>query len=146
MNQIEAVVKELDKQEIISYITVDINDTELRIIKSEIPNWIEVGSKVTLNFKEASVCVSKKCPGTISIENKIKGKVEQIRANSSLCELTFESAIGKITALITQTALQSLELEQNDLATMLIRGIDINLEPFIDMQDYKSKLLQKTAN
>lgn len=146
MNQFEAVVEEIDKQDIISYINVSVNDAKLRIIKRDIPHWIEVGVEVTLTFQEASVCVSKKCPGTISIENKIRGKVENIRINSSLCELKFESEIGEITALITEKALKELDIHEQEYATVLIRGVDITMEPYIDLQNYKKKILRKTAN
>jgi ABC-type molybdate transport system ATPase subunit len=131
MNQIEAVVTDIKKTDIITYIEVKSGNADLRLIKSKAPSWLTRGDKVKCMFQEAAVCVSKECPGKVSIENKLPVTLKATRQNESLCELTFESEIGKVVSLITEDAYTELGLETDCSATMLVRGVDISIEPIL---------------
>ncbi len=131
MNQIEATVKGITKTDIVTYIDIECASTELRIIKSKAPIWLSKGDRVSCDFKEASVCVSKECPGKISIENKISATLIDVRKSGSLCELTFESDLGKVISLITTDAYDNLGLALDCKATMLLRGVDIEISPVV---------------
>ncbi len=150
MNQIIAKVINIEPGEIVSYVQVESSGLKLRIIKSTLPTWLSVGDKVQCNIQEASVCVSKECPGKVSIENRIKARLKDLRVKESLCELTFESEFGEVRALITQVALDELGLEKGCEATMLMRGVDISIEPYIDTLDtlklYQAVTRTKDAN
>jgi molybdopterin-binding protein len=76
--------------------------------------------------------VSKECPGKVSIENRVPAILKDVRKSESLCELTFESELGKVVSLITTEAYDNLGLELGCEATMLLRGIDINITPVIE--------------
>jgi len=129
MNKFTAVVSDIERTDIVTYITLACNETPIRLIKTKHPAWAGVGEKVFFTFQEASVCISKECPGKVSIENRVPGTLQKIRSKDSLCELTFESDIGTVVSLITENACKELGLEVGCRATMLLRGIDIHLEP-----------------
>jgi molybdopterin-binding protein len=131
MNQITATVENIEVTDIVTYIHLNSSDTKICLIKYKTPKWLSVGDKVYCNFKEASVSVSKNCPGKVSIENCFPVKLREVRRNDSLCELTLESKMGNIISLITSRAYDILELQEGCEATMLLRGIDINLEPIL---------------
>ena len=131
MNKISAVVTGIEETDIVTYIALKSNETEIRLIKTRLPAWLEIGEKVLFTFQEASVCISKECPGKVSIENRVPGTLIKIRSKDSLCELTFESDIGTVVSLITEKACRELGLEVGCRATMLLRGVDIHLEPDI---------------
>lgn len=132
MNQIEATVVGIKKTDIITYIDVSCGETALRLIKSKAPTWLSKGDKVNCDFKEASVCVSKECPGEVSIENRISATLRDVRKSESLCELTFDSGLGKVISLITADAYENLGLELECKATMLLRGVDIKISPVVE--------------
>ncbi|MBU1217108.1 TOBE domain-containing protein [bacterium] len=134
MNQIKAKVIRINATDIVTYIDVQSADTEIRLIKSKAPLWLCEGDTIHCNFNEASVCVSKDCPGKVSIENRVPATLVEVRKSDSLCELTFESDVGKIVSLITMEAFEDLELELGCQATMLLRGIDISVEPIVDFK------------
>ena len=149
MNKAAAVVKGIEHTDIVSYITLQCAETTIRLIKTKTPVWLSVGDSVFFTFQEASVCISKECPGKVSIENRIPGTLKQIRSKDSLSELTFESDIGKVVSLITEKACNELGLEEGCTATMLLRGVDIHLEPDVEPADYASIVKQtrtKVAN
>lgn len=131
MNILEATVKDIIQNDVVTYIDLECAQKELRVIKFKLPNWLSIGDTIQCQFKEASVCISKECPGEVSIENKIPGRLINKRESNSLCETTFESDIGQIVALITADACKNLDLKIECQATMLIRGVDINLEPIL---------------
>jgi len=149
MNKLEAVVTGIEHTDIVSYVSLKSGETTIRLIKTKTPVWLTVGEKVFFTFQEASVCVSKECPGKVSIENRIPGTLERMRSKDSLCELTFESDIGKVVSLITEKACHELGLEEGCSATMLLRGVDIHLEPEVKPTDFESVAKQvrtKVAN
>ncbi|WP_345984641.1 TOBE domain-containing protein [Sulfurimonas sp. HSL-1656] len=149
MNKIAAVVTEIEQTDIVTYITLQCNDTQVRLIKTKTPLWAGVGEKVLFSFQEASVCISKECPGKVSIENRIPGTLLKIRSKDSLCELTFESDIGTVVSLITENACRELGLEVGCRATMLLRGVDIHLEPDVvpmTVESFKKRSGTKVAN
>jgi ABC-type molybdate transport system ATPase subunit len=149
MNKIAGVVADIEQTDIVTYITLQCQDTSIRLIKTKVPAWLGVGEHVYFTFQEASVCVSKECPGKVSIENRVPGKLEKVRSKDSLCELTFESDIGKVVSLVTEKACLELGLEEGCRATMLLRGVDIHLEPNVAPTDFESiinKTRTKVAN
>ncbi len=135
MNKLIAEVINIQPGEVVSYIQVKHEGIEFRLIKSQLPAWVSVGEKVELNIAEAAICVSKECPGKVSIENSIKVKLEEMRCSESLCELTFRYGEQTMVALITEMAWRDMELELGCEATALIRGVDISIEPYIDTID-----------
>lgn len=143
MNKFTAIVTGIEKTDIVTYITLECNEVPVRLIKTKTPVWAGVGERVYFTFQEASVCVSKECPGSVSIENRIPGKLVKMRSKDSLCELTFESGIGSVVSLVTEKACRELGLEAGCKATMLLRGIDIHLEPNVAPMDIES--IRKSA-
>jgi ABC-type molybdate transport system ATPase subunit len=130
MNKIEAVVTEIKKTDVVTYVYVKSADVDLRLICYKAPVWLASGDSVYCTFQEAAVCVSKECPGRVSIENKLPVVLKEMRQSESLCELTFDTQMGKVVSLITQEAYDDLGLELECDATMLVRGVDIKIEPF----------------
>jgi len=131
MNKIIAEVQEINETEIVTYIHVNSGDTVLHLTKSKKPAWLHVGDKVSCSFQEVAVCMSKDCPGKLSIENILPVQLKNVRKCDSLCELTLESKMGKIVSLITANAYDDLELHEGCEAMVLLRGVDISLDPIL---------------
>lgn len=133
MNKVLATVQNIEETDIVTYIHVNNGETTMYLIKSEKPKWLSVGDKVYCNFQEGSVCLSKDCPGKVSIENMLPVTLQNVRRNNSLCELTLNNSdFGDIISLITANAYDKLDLQEGCKATMLLRGIDIKLEPLLE--------------
>ena len=144
MNKISAVVTSVEDMGIVTYITLQVAETDIKIIKSKAPTWLQAGDLVYFTFQEFSVCVGKACNGKVSIENRIPAVLSSVRKNHSLCELTFDSKIGEVVSLMTQSAFEELELEDGYKATILLREIDINLEPYIEPRVLERFINNKT--
>lgn len=144
MNKIPAVVEAIEKTDIVTYIHVKAGETDMRLIKHKCPSWLSAGDKVYCTFQEGAVCVSKECPGKVSIENRLPATLKGVRRNASLCELTFENELGDIVSLITTQAFDELGLEVGCEATMLLRGVDINIAPDLDPIDVDAWKAKRT--
>jgi len=132
MNKLAAEVKEIDDQEIVVYITLDVRGVEIVLIESKVPQWLKIGEKVYFTFQEMSVCVGKECNGKISIENRIPSHLKQVRTKGTMCELTFDTKIGEVISLMTQKSFKELQIQDDEKATILLREIDIHLEPYTE--------------
>jgi len=148
VNKVSAVVTTIEQKDVVTYIHVASGDASLRLVKSKCPSWLSPGDKVFCTFQEGSVCVSKECPGKVSIENRLPAVIKTVRRSESLCELTFESEMGPVISLITAEAFEELGLEEGGTATMLLRGIDIGLEPDVepDLERWRTAARTKDAN
>ena len=150
MNQLTAIVKNIDETDVVTYIHLGVGEINLSVIKSKTPKWLFVGDEVNCTFPEVSVSVSKECPGKVSIENRLPATLKEVRKGASLCELTFDSEVGMVVALITSRACDSLGLTKDCRATMLLRGVDIELKPILvpsDQDGYRKALARmKDAN
>ncbi len=138
MNQLTAVVTSIDETDVVTYIHLGVGETKISVINSKRPEWLSLGDKVNCIFQEVSVSVSKECPGKVSIENRLPATLKEMRQGASLCELTFESDLGEVVSLITSHACELLGLEIGCKATMLLRGIDITLEPILLPSDHNA--------
>jgi len=138
MNKIEAKVEHIEDLGVVSYIYVQSDGMKMKIIKSKLPQWLDVGDTIFCNFPEASVCIGKDCTKQVSVENCLNASLINIRKSEPLCELTFDSKMGKVVSLITTDSFDLLDLKSGDNATMLIRGIDINIEPKIENHQIKT--------
>lgn len=144
MNKITAVVKSVNDMEIVTYITLEVNGVEIMVIKPSIPEWLNVGDRVFFTFREVSVCVGKACNGKVSIENRIPATLHSFRKKGSLCELKFESDLGEIVSLMTEKAFNELELDAGSKATILLREIDIGLQPYREAISLESFMNTRT--
>jgi molybdopterin-binding protein len=138
VNQLTAVVTSIDETDVVTYIHLGVGETKISVINSKRPEWLSLGDKVNCIFQEVSVSVSKECPGKVSIENRLPATLKEMRQGASLCELTFESDLGEVVSLITSHACELLGLEIGCKATMLLRGIDITLEPILLPSDHNA--------
>lgn len=131
MNQYNAKVTGIESTDIITYIHLECNGTSLNAIVSKPIAWLDIGDEVICEFKEASVSVSHGCPGKVSIENCVPATLKEYRHSNTLFELTLESKIGDVKALITEGAFERLELNVGSEVMVLLRGLDITLNPIV---------------
>jgi molybdopterin-binding protein len=131
MNRYTATVQEIQTLDIITYIHIKINNTTLHVIRQNKPQWIDGGDELECSFQEANVSLSKNCPGRVSIENCLNAKFVSMRQTESLCEITCDSDIGEVVSLITANAFEKLGLQEGDDVTLLLRAVDMKLEPVL---------------
>ena len=111
MNAFTAKVEEIRSDEFFSCITVRANDTHLKLLKTQTPQWLQVGDEVECRVQEAAIAICKGAKeGSVSIENHLRGELQHFRKGAVLSEVCVETPCGKLNSLITTDAFERMEL------------------------------------
>jgi len=146
MNAMVAHVEDIKSDEFFSCITVRINGTDLKLLKTQAPAWLRVGDDVECRIQEAaiSLCTGSK-EGSVSIENHLTGELQHFRKGVVLSEVSVNTPCGIMNSLITTDAFERMELCEGCAVTLLLKAVDIKLIPLLDSTSYekcKDKLYQ----
>ncbi len=148
MNTIKAKVEDIRSDEYFSCITVRVNGTDLKLLKTEVPKWLRVGDEVECRVQEAAIALYKgDRDENVSIENHLKGELQHFRKGIVLSEVSIDTPCGKFNSLITTDAFERMELCEGCNVTLLLKAVDIKLTPLLDSVSYekcKEKLYQAT--
>jgi len=146
MNTIKAKVEDIKSDEFFSCITVRVNDTDLKLLKTELPKWLRVGDEVECRVQEAAIALYKGDKDeSVSIENHLKGELQHFRKGTVLSEVSVDTPCGKLNSLITTDAFERMELCEGCNVTLLLKAVDIKLTPLVDATSYekcKEKIYQ----
>lgn len=138
MNTFHAKVEDIKSDEFFSCITVRANDTELKLLKIETPKWLRVGDEVECRVQEAAISICKGAKeGSVSIENHLSGELQHFRKGMVLCEVSVDTACGKMNSLITTDAFERMELCEGCNVTLLLKAVDIKLTPLLDSTSFE---------
>lgn len=134
MNTFEGIVAKIEKEDDINVIYVHIKKTLFKLLRMDLPEWIEVGDSINCTIQEASIaiCKGEEEHNKVSIENRIQAKVSKLRESPVFTEVTLESGCGSMVALITTEAAQRLQLEPQDEVISLLKAVDIKIEPALE--------------
>lgn len=146
MNAMVARVEEIKSDGFFSCITVRVNDTDLKLLKTEVPKWLRIGDEVECRIQEAAIAI---CTGTkegsVSIENHLSGELQHFRKGTVLSEVSVDTPCGKLNSLITTDAFERMELCEGCNVTLLLKAVDIKLTPLLDSTSYE-KCVEKLTH
>jgi molybdopterin-binding protein len=138
MNTFSAKVEDIRSDEFFSCITVRVNDTDLKLLKTELPKWLRVGDEVECRVQEAAIALYKGDKDeSVSIENHLKGELQHFRKGMVLSEVSVDTPCGKLNSLITTDAFDRMELCEGCAVTLLLKAVDIKLLPVLDSTSYE---------
>ncbi len=86
------------------------------------------GDTIYLIIKESEIAVSTSEPSDISIANRIKSTIVNLKKGEILCEIGLEFEGQKLTSIITIESAERLGLQVGNTAYALIKANEIYLE------------------
>lgn len=132
MNALTAEVEAIRGDEFFCIVHLMANDVKLKLLKTELPDWIAEGDKVECRIQEASVSICKGAKdGDVSIENRIDAEVKSVLKGEVLSELTFMTGCGDLKSLITTDACERMEMCEGENVTLLLKAVDIKIHPLM---------------
>jgi molybdopterin-binding protein len=138
MNAMVARVEDIKSDQFFSCITVRINGTDLKLLKTEVPKWLHIGDEVECRVQEAAIAICKGAKeGSVSIENHLSGELQHFRKGIVLSEVSVDTPCGKLNSLITTDAFERMELCEGCSVTLLLKAVDIKLMPVLDSSSYE---------
>ncbi len=146
MNTLVARVESIKSDEFFSCISVRIENTLFKLLKTETPKWLQIGDEVECRIQEAAISICKGAKeGSVSIENHLSGELQHFRKGLVLSEVSVDTSCGMMNSLITTDAFERMELCEGCSVTLLLKAVDIKLIPVLDSTSYekcKDKLYQ----
>lgn len=138
MNTFSARVEDIKSDPFFSCITVRVNDTDLKLLKTEVPKWLRIGDEVECRVQEAAIaiCTGSK-EGNVSIENHLSGELQHFRKGIVLSEVSVETPCGMMNSLITTDAFERMQLCEGCNVTLLLKAVDIKLTPLLDSTSFE---------
>jgi molybdopterin-binding protein len=139
MNAMVARVEDIKSDQFFSCITVRINGTDLKLLKTEVPKWLHIGDEVECRVQEAAIAICKGAKeGSVSIENHLSGELQHFRKGIVLSEVSVDTPCGKLNSLITTDAFDRMELCEGCNVTLLLKAVDIKLMPLLGSTSYEN--------
>lgn len=130
MNILIGKIEEIKVNGSLSLIHLRVEQTILSTIVIDTPkttSYLQLGNTVKVIFKETEVIIGKGTDHTISLQNKLTGKIESIEPGELLSKLTLDTSAGKVTSIITTNAVNNLQLKKGSEVTAMIKTNELML-------------------
>jgi molybdopterin-binding protein len=135
MNRLLGVITAIESNDHLSLVDVAVGQESFTAMLLETPQsapHLKVGNAVAVLFKETEVSLAKDLSGKISLRNRVRGVVQQIRRGDILCEVVLECNGHPLTSIITTRAVKRLDLKEGDEVEALVKANEVSL---VEVQD-----------
>jgi molybdopterin-binding protein len=130
MNKLTGTITQIQQSGAILLVDVDVDGqsfSALLIESATQPQWLHVGNWVEVVFKETEVSLAKDLSGLISLRNRMKCNVIQIKRGELLSNISLQFHKYIITSAITSRAVDSLQISVGDNLEALVKSNEITL-------------------
>lgn len=128
MNKLVGEITNITSSGNISLVEAKVDDVILSAMiigNSGNTDFLKIGNKVQLLFKESEVSLAKNFEGEISLRNRLKGPILKIKKGKVFSEITFNFKGNKMISLITTRSVERLGLEIADEVTGFIKSNEV---------------------
>ncbi|MFT7419929.1 MAG: molybdate transport system regulatory protein [Psychromonas sp.] len=131
MNSYSGHIEQLETSEDLTLVTIRVGEKVIfKSIVIDTPksvNYLALGHKIDVIFKETEVVISTDSNPSISLQNKVEGRITELLAGDLLSRLVLGTELGSLVAIISTDAVKSLKLEIGMYVTALIKLNEITL-------------------
>lgn len=130
MNRLKGQIVAIDSNSHMSLVDVAVGDDVFTATLLETPEtaeYLKVGNKVTLLFKETEVSLAKNLSGLISLRNRIPVTIRSIERGDILSAVTLDYAGQLLVSVITTRSIGRMQLAVGDAIEALIKANEIAL-------------------
>jgi molybdopterin-binding protein len=130
MNKIKGTISAIDRDEGISFVSIESEKNILSAIlieatSSKLP--LETGMDIFLTFKETSMSLPKNLTGNLSIRNLFDCTVTDLKKSKILTKVKLDFHGIVLVSIITTASAERLSLTAGDQVTGLVKTPDITL-------------------
>ena len=130
MNRLTGTITAIESNDHLSLVDVISGRDTYTAMLLETPRsapHLKVGNTVAILFKETEVSLAKGLEGQISLRNRVRGTVRQIRRGDILCEVVLDRDGQTLTSIITTRAATRLALHIGDEVEALVKANEVSL-------------------
>ena len=128
MNKLSGKIDSIRSSGNLSIVKIFINGHILKSVVIETPAtapFLKKDETVNVIFKETEVSLAKNLSGKISLQNKLDCRVAYIENGELLSKVILDYDGEKLVSIITQAAVEDLELKPGDKVTALIKTNEV---------------------
>ncbi|MEQ1600700.1 MAG: TOBE domain-containing protein [Methylophilaceae bacterium] len=130
MNRLKGQIVAIDCNEHMSLVDVAVGGDVYTATLLETPesaDYLKVGNRVTLLFKETEVSLAKNLSGLISLRNRFPATVRSIQRGDILSAVMLNYADKTLISVITTRGMDRLQLVVGDAVEALVKANEIAL-------------------
>jgi molybdopterin-binding protein len=130
MNKLSGTITKIQQSGAILLVDVEVNGhgfSAMLIESASKPDWLYDGNSVNLIFKETEVALAKNLSGIISMRNRMKCSVRQIKRGELLSKIDLKFGDYMIASAITTRSVDSLGLKIGDEVEALVKSNEVSL-------------------
>ncbi len=132
MNCLDGQIINLISDKNMTIIEMNVSGSSLKTIIIETPataSFLKISNHLNVMFKETEVNIAKEFSGKISLQNILNCSVASINKGILLSQINLNFHSNDISAIITTSDAEYLELKVNDTVSALIKATDIMVAP-----------------
>lgn len=130
MNRLQGIIHAVETSGHLALVEVAVQQqiyTAMIVTVADGADFLVVGKRVTLLFKETEVSLAKNLSGQISLRNRIPATVQSIEQGELLSAVTLDYGGHKIVAVITTRSVQRLDLAPGDAVEGLVKANELTV-------------------
>ena len=130
MNSLKGKITDIKVSGNMSLVSISVGQLEFKSIVIETPEtlaYLVEGGDIMVLFKETEVIIGTGENLTISLRNKMPGKIVELEVGTLLAKLIIETSEGNIISLITANAVSNLDLKVGSEVYAMVKTNEILL-------------------
>lgn len=130
MNSLKGIITDIKVSGSLSLVQLDVSGAVFSVVVIDTPktaSYLSAGNRVSVIFKETEVIIGIGKELTLSLQNRLEGKISKIQSGELLSKIILDSRAGEIVSVITTRAVKNLGLKKGIEAVALIKTNEIML-------------------
>lgn len=131
MNKLSGQIEAIEVSGSLSIVSVKIQEqVTLKAVVIETPetaDYLRLGNTIYVLFKETEVVIGTDETHAISLQNRIRGMIQQIDSGKLLSKLRISTPIGEVVSIISTNAVRQLGLEEGMAVVAMVKLNEIML-------------------
>lgn len=130
MNKLSGSIHSIQSGGNLSLVKIKVGQLTLTTIIIDTPDtvdYLKLKNPINVIFKETEVIIGKEKKTGVSLQNKIPGIVKKIELGELLSKIELDTAVGKITSIITSNAVEQLQIHKGSNVVAMIKTNELML-------------------
>jgi len=127
MRFLEATIVDIQSCETLNVVVFEVYGDRLSMMSLELGSEIEVGVRVKLGVKPASVAIAKDFSGELSYSNQLRCKISSVENGEILSSIDLLYYDIKLESIITLSSSKRLDLKEGDEVVALIKASELSI-------------------
>lgn len=132
MSSLVARVSQIDNCDSLHIVKFDFHGQTLSMMSLDLPNNIQIGTKVKLVMKPSHIAIAKDFIGEVSYSNRLNSTIIAIENGQLLTSLQLQCMDATLESIITYNSSKRMNLQVGDSVTAFIKASELSIAGILD--------------